>query len=59
MVWKICGNTQFPQRFKRIEQNCEFPQNFYTQKLREVTVLYAVLIKISAWKAEHYNVRKF
>ena len=34
-MWKSCGNVLFPQ-------NCEFPQNFRTRKLGEITVLYAV-----------------
>ena len=47
MVWKFFGKAQFPHSFGRIARNCEncaFPQNFYTRKLGEITVFYAVMM---------------
>ena len=53
LVWKFCGNTQFPHSFGRIAfqqnfrancpklcGNCPFPQNFHTRKLGGITVFF-------------------
>ena len=46
---KFCGNAQFPQSLAicpKLCRNCTFLQNFYTRKLGEITVFYAVYIKM-------------
>ena len=53
LVWKFCGNAQFPHSFGRIAfpqnfranhpklcGNCAFPQNFHTRKLGAITVFF-------------------
>ena len=42
LVWKFCGNAQFPP-FHKIYA---FPQNFHNSKLREITVFFAVFGKM-------------
>ena len=42
LVWKFCGKVQSPQSFGRFPRN--FPQNFHTRKLVEVSVCYVVYV---------------
>ena len=43
LLWKFCGNSQFPQSFGRFVQNCAFSQSFHTRKLGEILVILAFL----------------
>ena len=45
LVWKFCRKAQFPHNIWRFAWNyaeTAFPQNFYTRKLDEVTLFFAV-----------------
>ena len=40
LVWKFCGNAQFPHSFGN---SCAFLQNFHTRKSGEITIFFPVL----------------
>ena len=45
LVWRFCGETQFPKSIGRCPKlcgNCVFSQTFHSGKLAEITVFYAV-----------------
>ena len=45
-MWKFCGKAQFRHSFGQFHpklcEKCPFPQNFYTRKLREITLFHEV-----------------
>ena len=47
LVWNFLGNVYFPLSFGRFVWNSaetvHFPQSFFTRKLDEITVIYAVI----------------
>ena len=58
LVWKFCGNAQFPQNFGQFGQFKAFPQNSHTRKIGEISVFYAVVAYIYIWFYEWYFLLK-
>ena len=48
LVWRLCGKEQFPHTAIHLKLcgNCSFPENFYTRKLGEITVFFAVFVTL-------------
>ena len=56
--WNNC--TQFLANRTKLYGNCDFPQNFHTRKLGEISVFYAAFVLFTfwlscgKWRANHY-----
>ena len=47
LAWNFCGKAQFWALCPKLCRNCAFPQNVHARKLGEITVFFALLVRMS------------